>query len=90
MTDRMLLLVISVMNDVSIVCVFNPFSVGGQNLTSTYMDDPRGERINKIIKSRIGIQLKKKELTKTFMMIVNGKNLSMVYTEVFQRCKGWA
>ena len=36
--------------------------------------------------------MKRKEQTKTFMMILNWKNptlFSMVYTKVFQRCKGW-
>ena len=34
--------------------------------------------------------MKRKELTKTFMMISNLKNplVSMVYTKVFHRCKG--
>ena len=33
-----------------------------------------------------------KELTKTFMMILNWKNplVSMVYTPIIQRIKGWS
>ena len=38
----------------------------------------------------MGIQMKQKELTKTYMMISNKKNsklISLVYTQIFQRCK---
>ena len=38
----------------------------------------------------IGIQMRRKELTKTFMMIPNWKKslVSMVYTKIYQRCQG--
>ena len=37
----------------------------------------------------IGIQMKRKKLTKTFMMIQIGKKMvSMVYTKIYQRFKG--
>ena len=38
----------------------------------------------------VGIQMKQKELTKTFMMILNWKKplLSMDYIEIFQCYKG--
>ena len=56
---------------------FNPFSAGTvfrrRILTSDV--DPRGERIKKVIMaadhSNVGIPLKRKELTKTFMMNSN-------------------
>ena len=37
-----------------------------------------------------GIQMKQKELIKTFMMISNWKNtsVSIVHTKIFKRCKG--
>ena len=37
-----------------------------------------------------GIQMKREEPTKTFMMILNDRKplISTVYTKVFQRCKG--
>ena len=42
--------------------------------------------------ANIGFQMKRKELTKTFMIISNTKEtfFFMVYTEIFQRCKGQA
>ena len=56
------------------------------------LNSTRIERAN-ISNSRrpIGIQMKRKELTKTFMRISNWKNplVSMVYTKIFQRSKGW-
>ena len=39
----------------------------------------------------IGIQMKPRQLTKTFVTISNWKKLlvSMVYTQIFQRRNGW-
>ena len=40
--------------------------------------------------SNTAIQMNRKEVTKTFMMILNRKNplVSMVYTYIIQRCEG--
>ena len=60
----------------------------------TYKDSPRTERVKIFmiaVDPSIGIQMKRKELTKTFMIISNRKNplVPMVYTKRTQRCKGF-
>ena len=59
----------------------------------TYKDGPRTERIKYLLwpyTYNIGIQMNRKEITKTFMMISNWKKhlVFMVYTKIYQRCKG--
>ena len=59
----------------------------------TSKDDPHTERMKIFIDLNIGMNMKElanmKELPKTFMMISNEKPLvSMVHTQIFQRCKG--
>ena len=55
-------------------------------------DGPRTERIKNIMRPwthDIGIQLKRKELTKIFMMISNWRNFGFHgHTQIFPRCKG--
>ena len=55
--------------------------------------DPRNARVKIFIMAvdhNIGIQMKRKVLTKTFMMISNWKShlFPMVYTKLFQRFNG--
>ena len=61
-----------------------------QILTSE--DDLCFERIKifiKVVDHNISIQMKRKELTRTFMMISNEKSplVSMVYAKIIQHCK---
>ena len=53
-------------------------------------DVPRTERIKYVDPYNIGIQMKRKEPTKTLMMISNWKNplVSMVHTNIFQLWEG--